>query len=69
MVVVTHGLDGYPNSRYVLLKEVNKGGFVFYTNYDSQKGKEIEANPKVALMFYWPTQNHVVRVKGNRYLM
>ncbi len=64
MGVTTFGLDGYPDARYVLLKEISKGGFVFFTNYDSAKGKEIEANPRISLLFYWPTQNRQVRVKG-----
>lgn len=65
VVLSTLGLEGYPNSRYVLLKEVSKGGFVFFTNYDSVKGKEIAANPKVSLTFYWPTQNHQIRIRGS----
>lgn len=64
MCLSTLGEDGFPNSRYVLLKEVNHGGFIFYTNYESQKGKEIEKNNKVSINFYWPTLNRSVRVKG-----
>ena len=64
MGVSTIGLDGAPNSRYVLLKEVSEGGFVFFTNYESQKGQEIAKDNRVALLFYWPTLNWQVRVKG-----
>ena len=64
MAVSTMGLDGYPNSRYVLLKEVRDGQFVFYSNYQSQKGKELEKNNKVALLFYWPSKYWSVRIQG-----
>lgn len=64
MSISTVGLDGAPNSRYVLLKEVSQGGFVFFTNYESTKGEELEKDPRIALLFYWPTLNWQVRVKG-----
>ena len=65
MALSTVGLDGYPDSRYVLMKEVKDGSFVFFTNYDSQKGQEIEHNSKVALMFYWPSKFWAVRIQGD----
>lgn len=64
MTLVTNGLDGFPKSRIVLLKQFTYEGFVFYTNYLSEKGKAIEANPKVALSFFWPTLERQVIIKG-----
>ncbi len=52
MTVATIGLDGFPKSRVVLLKKFNEEGFVFYTNYNSQKGRAIAANPNVCLSFF-----------------
>ncbi|HMQ44522.1 MAG TPA: pyridoxamine 5'-phosphate oxidase family protein, partial [Mariniflexile sp.] len=51
MTVSTMGLDGYPKSRVVLLKRFTYEGFIFYTNYDSEKGKAIAQNPKVCISF------------------
>lgn len=65
MCISTVGLDGFPNSRYVLLKEVSQGGFVFFTNYESEKAREIANLNQVALNFYWPTPNRQVRVRGS----
>lgn len=56
--------NGFPNSRVVLLKEVRKEGFVFFTNYNSQKGQEIDQNPQVSLNFFWPSLERQVRVQG-----
>lgn len=53
-----------PSARVVLLKEVNQGGFVFYTNYESRKGKELEHNPYAAMLFYWPELERQVRIEG-----
>ncbi len=64
MTLVTNGLDGFPKPRIVLLKQFTYEGFVFYTNYLSEKGKAIEANPKVALSFFWPTLERQVIIKG-----
>lgn len=64
MTLSTVGLDGYPKSRVVLLKEYDREGFVFYTNYESEKGKSIAENPKVCLSFFWPTSERQVLVKG-----
>lgn len=64
MNVSTIGLDGYPKSRIVLLKEYDQHGFVFYTNYFSDKGKAITANPKICLSFFWPQSERQVIIKG-----
>jgi pyridoxamine 5'-phosphate oxidase len=64
MTLATVDEDGLPNARMVLLKGVDERGFVFYTNTDSQKGKEIAANPKAALVFYWKSLSRQVRVRG-----
>ncbi len=64
MSLSTHKLDGGTACRIVLLKIVDADGFVFFTNYESDKGCEISANPKVALDFYWPIMDRQVRVEG-----
>lgn len=64
MTVSTVGLDGFPRSRVVLLKGFNDNGFVFFTNYNSEKGKAIAANPKVSLSFFWPAMERQVIIKG-----
>lgn len=64
MTVSTIGLDGFPKARVVLLKKFNEEGFIFYTNYNSEKGKAIEANPNVCLSFFWPSIERQVIVKG-----
>jgi pyridoxamine 5'-phosphate oxidase len=64
MTVSTIGLDGYPKSRVVLLKKFNEEGFIFYTNYDSEKGKAIENNPNVCLSFFWPSIERQIIIKG-----
>ena len=56
--------SGSPSSRIVLLKGIHEDGFVFFTNYDSHKGKEIEQNPKVSLLFFWKEMERQVRVEG-----
>lgn len=56
--------DGRPSSRIVLLKGVDKKGFVFYTNYDSRKGRELAESPFVSLNFFWTLQARQVRVEG-----
>ena len=65
MVVATCGKDLQPTSRYVLLKEISKGGFVFFTNYNSRKAAQIEENQKVSALFYWPGVNRSVRIEGD----
>lgn len=64
MTLATIGLDGYPKSRVVLLKRFSKAGFVFYTNYGSDKGRAIAANPRVCLSAFWPFTEQQVIVKG-----
>ena len=60
----TIGKNTFPNSRILLLREVSDNGFVFYTNYNSQKGREMQLNSKVALNFFWPSLERQVRVQG-----
>lgn len=64
MTVSTIGLDGFPKSRIVLLKEYDQEGFVFYTNYFSEKGRAISENPKVCLSFFWPRSERQIIIKG-----
>jgi pyridoxamine 5'-phosphate oxidase len=64
MTVATIGLDGFPKSRVVLLKNFNEEGFIFYTNYNSEKGKAIENNPHVCLSFFWTSMERQVIIKG-----
>ncbi len=64
MVLATVNKENRPSSRVVLLKEWSTRGFVFYTNYGSAKGKEIEENPWVALNFYWDPIKIQIRIEG-----
>lgn len=64
MTVTTIGLDGFPKARVVLLKKFNEEGFIFYTNYNSEKGKAILNNPNVCLSFFWPMVERQVIIKG-----
>lgn len=64
MVVSTIGTDGYPQNRVVLLKAVEGSEFIFYTNYNSQKGRAILANNKVSLLFFWPEMERQIRISG-----
>lgn len=64
MTVSTLGLDGYPKSRVVLLKKYTFEGFIFYTNYNSEKGKAIAANPNVCLSFFWHGAERQIIIKG-----
>ena len=64
MCLATATLEGKPSNRIVLLKEVNKHGFVFYTSYTSRKGREIASNPLCALTFLWAELERQVRVEG-----
>jgi pyridoxamine-phosphate oxidase len=64
MALATVSGDGLPSVRYVLLKEYNKNGFVFFTNYESRKSEHIKDNPYGALVFYWPVAQKQVRVEG-----
>lgn len=64
MSVSTIGLDGFPKTRIVLLKKYDENGFVFYTNYDSEKGKAILENPQLCLSFFWPKAERQIIIKG-----
>ncbi|XP_058221307.1 pyridoxine/pyridoxamine 5'-phosphate oxidase 1, chloroplastic isoform X1 [Rhododendron vialii] len=64
MALSTADKSGKPSSRIVLLKGVDKDGFVWYTNYESQKAREISENPRASLLFYWDGLNRQVRVEG-----
>lgn len=64
MTIATVGEDGFPKSRVVLLKKYNEEGFVFYTNYESEKGKAIIRHPKVCLSFFWSALERQVIIKG-----
>lgn len=64
MVLATADERGQPSARVVLLKAFDGRGFVFYTNLDSRKGRELEANPRAALLFYWGPLAKQVRVRG-----
>ncbi|BCJ90224.1 pyridoxine/pyridoxamine 5'-phosphate oxidase [Terrihabitans soli] len=64
MALATADANLLPNVRIVLLKAADSNGFVFYTNSESQKGGELEANPQAALVFHWKSLNRQVRVRG-----
>lgn len=64
MTLATVNAEGRPKARIVLLKQVDDTGFVFFTNYDSQKGKDISANPFASLVFFWDAQQRQVRIEG-----
>lgn len=64
MVLATADARGRPSARAMLLKEWSADGFVFASNYGSRKGREIAANPRAALLFYWPNWQRQVRVEG-----
>jgi len=64
MALATVDADGMPNARMVLLKGFDERGFVFYTNLDSVKGRELSAAPKAAATFYWKTLQRQVRLRG-----
>lgn len=65
MTLATADLDGKPSARIVLLKEICPEGLIFYTNYSSRKGQELELNPAAALVFYWAELERQVRIEGN----
>lgn len=64
MSLATTGPDGKPSVRVVLLKGFDQDGFVFFTNYESEKGRHLEANPYAALAFYWIELDRQIRVSG-----
>jgi len=64
MTLATVSAEGRPSARIVLLKGVDNGGFVFFTNYKSRKGRELTANPAAALVLYWSELEREVRIDG-----
>jgi pyridoxamine 5'-phosphate oxidase len=64
MSVATVGPGGKPSSRIVLIKQFDARGFTWYTNYDSRKGRELEANPHAALLFFWSELERQIRIEG-----
>ena len=64
MTVATATADGRPSARAVLLKGYDERGFVFYTNYEGAKARQIEENPRVAVLFYWGELERQVRIEG-----
>ena len=64
MALATASSEGAPSVRMVLLKAVDERGFVFYTNYESRKGAELESNPRAALCFHWAVLERQVRIEG-----
>ncbi len=64
MTLSTVDTQGQPSCRIVYLKSVDHSGFVFFTNYQSQKAKDLDNNPKAALTFYWPELEQQIRITG-----
>ncbi len=64
IAVATSTREGSPSVRMMLLKSFDESGFVFYTNYDSKKGVELEANPSAAFVLYWNVLQRQIRVEG-----
>lgn len=64
MALATVDAEGLPNLRMVLMKDFDEGGFVFYTNFESAKGRELLAHQKAALLFHWKSLRRQVRVRG-----
>jgi len=64
MTLATVGADGRPSTRVVLIKAYDSRGIVFYTNYESRKGRELALNPHAALQFHWVELERVVRIEG-----
>jgi len=64
MTLATVDAAGRPSARIVLLKSLDASGFVFHTNYDSRKGRELAGNPHVALLFFWPELERQIRIEG-----
>jgi pyridoxamine 5'-phosphate oxidase len=65
VALATASRTGVPSVRMVLLRGVTKGGFVFFTNYQSRKGRELAWNPRAAMLFYWPALDRQVRIEGS----
>jgi pyridoxamine 5'-phosphate oxidase len=64
MTLATTGRDGRPSARMVLLKDAGPAGFVFYTNMESLKSRQLSENPYAALLFHWKTQDRQIRIEG-----
>jgi pyridoxamine 5'-phosphate oxidase len=64
MTLATADASGRPSARTVLVKDFDARGFVFYTNYDSRKGRDLAANPRASLLFFWPELERQVRIDG-----
>jgi pyridoxamine 5'-phosphate oxidase len=64
MVIATAAGQGRPSARMVLLKEFDRSGFVFYTNYESRKAAELETNPYASVLFFWDALERQVRIEG-----
>jgi pyridoxamine 5'-phosphate oxidase len=64
MTLATATPDGQPSARMVLLKGFDASGFTFFTNYESRKGRELTANPRAALLFFWPELQRQIRIEG-----
>jgi pyridoxamine 5'-phosphate oxidase len=64
MTLATCTPDGWPSARVVLLKGVTEEGFSFFTSYEGRKARELDANPRAALVFYWPELERQVRIEG-----
>ena len=71
MVLSTIGNDNFPKGRVVLLKQFDHDGFIFFSNYNSEKGISINKNNKVSLLFFWPSQERQIIIKGivNKHLL
>ena len=65
MTLATADASGAPSARVMLLKEFDQRGFSFYTNYESRKGREMDANPRAALCFFWHALERQVRIEGS----
>ncbi|MBI1778682.1 MAG: pyridoxamine 5'-phosphate oxidase [Proteobacteria bacterium] len=65
LALATADAEGRPSVRMVLLKGVDERGFVFFTNYESRKGRELLANPNAAMLFHWKSLRRQVRIEGN----
>ena len=65
MTLATAGADGKPSSRIVLIKQFDQRGFSFFTNYDSDKGRQLADNPYAALLFFWPELERQIRIEGS----
>jgi pyridoxamine 5'-phosphate oxidase len=64
MTLATTGLDGAPDARIVLLKDLSPDGFSFFTNYESAKGRQLAASPRASLVFFWAELERQIRVRG-----